>query len=183
MGSNRILILGVLAVVMVTGCIGGCMWMSYSNGEVRLRNQVAAQQKANETSFDTCWKVISQTAQIADQYKDSFKDIYSSLMEGRYGNARGGALMSWIKESNPEFSDKLYLKVAAAVEGQRTVFKRDQQKLIDLKREHDNLLMTMPSSWFVGSRPPVEIQIVTSTKTDVTFTTGKEDDVDLFGKK
>ena len=183
MGSNRILILGVLAVLVATGCLGGCMYMSYSNGEVRLRNQVTAQQKANETSFDTCWKIISQTAQIADQYKDSFKEIYPALMEGRYGNARGGALMSWITESNPELSTKLYDKVAAAVEGQRTVFKRDQQKLIDLKREHDNLLMTMPSSWFVGSRPAVEIQIVTSTKTDVTFATGKEDDVDLFGKK
>lgn len=183
MGSNRVLILGVLAVLVLTGLIGGCMYVSYSNSEVQLRNRVAAQQKANETSFDTCWKVISQVAQVAEQYKGAFKEIYPALMEGRYGNARGGALMSWITESNPDFSPKLYEKVAAAVEGQRTVFKRDQQKLIDLKREHDNLLMTIPSSWFVGGRPPVEIQVVTSAKTDATFAAGKEDDVKVFGDK
>jgi hypothetical protein len=27
-------------------------------------------------------------------------------MEGRYGNDRGGALMSWVQESNPNFDMK-----------------------------------------------------------------------------
>ena len=40
--------------------------------------------------------------------------------------------------------------------------------------------MTWPGSMFVGNRPEIEIAIVTSTKTEETFKTGKEDDVEVF---
>jgi hypothetical protein len=183
MSKGVVIMIVALLLVGFAVAIPGCMYVTYNNQEVRLRKKAEAQQKANETSFDTCWKVVSQIAQVADQYKEAFKEIYPKLMEGRYGNARGGALMSWVTESNPQFDTKLYEKVANAIEEHRLVFKRDQQKLIDIKREHDVLLETIPSSIFVGGRDAIEIQIVTSSKTEKTFTSGKEDDVDLFGKK
>lgn len=168
-------VLGVAVMVFL-------MYMSYSNSEVRLRNAVKAQQEANTTSFDTCWKIIQGQAQVADKYKDSFKEIYIGLMEGRHYE-KGGELMKFITESNPNFDIRLFEKVSNSIEGQRTSFMRDQQKLIDLKREHDNVLTTMPGSFFVGSRPQVEIKIVTSTKTEKTFQTGKEDEIDVFNTK
>lgn len=174
-------LIGLGVVVALVGMVF-MMYVSASNGEVRLRNAVVAQQKANETSFDTCWKIVQQQAQVTDKYKDAFKEIYVGLMEGRHYE-KGGSLFKFVMESNPKFDSKLFLKLATSIESQRTVFKRDQQKLIDLKREHDNMLTTIPSSWFVGSRPPVEIKIVTSTKTTEAFNSGKEDDVDLSPKK
>jgi hypothetical protein len=170
---------GALVGLVVMGFL---MYMSYSNSEVRLRNAVKAQQEANTTSFDTCWKIIQGQAQVADKYKDSFKEIYVGLMEGRHYE-KGGNLMKFITEANPTFDIKLFEKVSNSIEGQRTAFMRDQQKLIDMKREHDNILTTMPGSFFVGSRPPVEIKIVTSSKTEKTFQTGKEDEVDVFKKQ
>lgn len=165
--------------VVILALVGVFMYMSYSNSEVRLRNAVTAQQTANETSFDTCWKIIQGQAQVAEKYKDSFKEIYIGLMEGRHYE-KGGALMKFITEANPAFDIKLFEKVSNSIEVQRTAFMRDQQKLIDLKREHDNVRMTAPGSWFVGSRPPVEIKIVTSTKTGEAFKSRKEDDIDVF---
>lgn len=166
---------GVLVVLVATVFI---MYASYSNSEVRLRNAVVAQQKANETSFDTCWKIIQQQAQVADQYKNGFKEIYVALMEGRHYE-KGGTLFKFITEANPNFDVRLYENISNSIEGQRIVFKRDQQKLIDLKREHDNMLTTIPSAWFVGSRSPVDIKIVTSTKTTEAFDSGREDNLDL----
>jgi hypothetical protein len=174
-------LIGVGVLVALVGMIF-MMYASASNSEVRLRNAVTAQQKANETSFDTCWKIISQQAQLTDKYKDGFKEIYVGLMEGRHYE-KGGALFKFVTESNPKFDVQLFVKLATSIEAQRTVFKRDQQKLIDLKREHDNVLMTIPSSWFVGSRSPVEIKIVTSTKTTEAFNSGKEDNIELTPKK
>lgn len=162
--------------------MGLMMYMSYSNSEVRLRNAVKAQQEANTTSFDTCWKIIQGQAQVADKYKDSFKEIYVGLMEGRHYE-KGGNLMKFITEANPTFDTKLFEKVSNSIEGQRTAFMRDQQKLIDMKREHDNILMTMPGSFFVGGRPPVEIRVVTSSKTEKTFESRKEDEIDVFKKQ
>lgn len=173
--------LAVVGAVLALGLMFGLMYMSYSNSEVRLRNAVTAQGKANETSFDTCWKIIQGQAQVSEKYKDSFKEIYVGLMEGRHYE-KGGNLMKWITEANPAFDIKLFEKVANSIEAQRTAFMRDQQKLIDLKREHDNLLTTMPGSWFLGGRPPVEIKVVTSSKTEKTFQDGKDDDVDVFKK-
>lgn len=172
----------VVGVVVAIAFSAFLMYASISNAEVRLRNAVTAQQKSNETSFDTCWKIIQQQGQVADQYKDGFKEIYVGLMEGRHYE-KGGSLMKFIQENSPVFSEKLFEKVSNSIEVQRTVFKRDQQKLIDLKREHDNMLVTIPSTWFVGSRPPVNIKIVTSSKTEATFDTGKEDDLDISPKK
>ena len=103
-------------------------------------------------------------------------------MEGRHYD-KGGQLMKFITEANPNFDIRLFEKVANSIEGQRTGFMRDQQKLIDMKREHDNVLTTMPGSLFVGSRPPIEIKVVTSTKTEKTFETRKDDDVDVFKKQ
>lgn len=175
--------LGLFGVLTVLVLVVGGMFFSISNQEVGLRNQVKAQQENLKVVFDTTWKIIQQQAEVADEYKDAFAKIYPSLMSGRYGNKRGGALLSFVKESNPEFNIKLYEKLANSIEAQRITFAGEQKKLIDLKREHDTLRQTFPAKFFVGSRPEIPIEIVTSDKTDAAFQTGKENDVKLFGKK
>lgn len=171
-----------VAVVLLLVAVFGLMYASASNREVSVRQKIEAQQKNLEVVFDNTWKVIQQTAEVADQYKEAFAKIYPELMQGRYGNARGGALLSFITESNPTFDTKMYEKVANAIESQRNTFTAAQSALIDYKREHDTLLKTIPSSWFVGSRPEVEIRLVTSARTDAAFSTGKDDDVQVFKK-
>lgn len=176
----KAVIAGVAVLLVLVVVIYFAMSVSYSNGEIRLRKQVVAQQKSNEAVFDNTWKIIQQQAGIATEYKDAFRQIYPELMQGRYGNARGGALMSWIQEHNPQFDPRLYEKVANSVEVQRTIFTNEQRKLIDLQREHATMLETFPGSWFLAGRQSVEIKIVTSAKTETAFATGKDDDVDLF---
>lgn len=174
----------IVAIVLMAifGGIVGLMYISSNNNEISLRNQATAQQKNLEVVFDRTWKVIQQEAQVADQYKEAFKEIYPALMEGRYGNARGGALLSMITESNPNFDVKLYDRLSSAIEAQRTDFAREQKRLLDIKREHDDVRLKFPGSFFVGSRPEIVVVIVTSSKTDDAFRTGKEDDVTLFKK-
>lgn len=163
----------VLALVVVF------MYISANNAEVGLRNRGKAKQKANTTTFDNCWKTVQQLAQVADKHKDAFKEVFVGLNEARHYD-KGGQLFKFITESNPAFDSALYQKVANAIEAHRAEFTRDQKELIDIKREHDDLLAKIPSSWFVGSRAPLEIVIVTSSKTEDTFRSGKEDDVDVF---
>lgn len=168
-------IVGVLLLCSL-GLFG--MYMSYSNSEVALRNQIQAVQKSNEAVFDNTWKIIKQQAKVADKYKDAFKDIYKGIMSERYSKG-DGSLMKWIQESNPNFDVRLYEKVSNSIEEQRLSFLREQQKLLDLKREHDNLRLQIPSAWFVGSRPAIEVTIVTSSKSEAAFATGKDNDTSL----
>lgn len=157
-------------------------WVSANNNEISLRNQIEAQKQTCQAFYDKLWKVISQKAQVAEQYKTAFKEIYPELIAGRYGDEKGGTLMKWITESNPNFDVSLYKDLSASIEAERAGFFMEQKKLIDLDREHKNLRQKFPSSIFVGSRPDVEYTIITSDKTEEVYKTGKENDVELFKK-
>jgi len=170
-------LIGALIIVILTAII---MYFTISNSEVRLRSQVDAQKKNVEAVFDNTWKIIQQQAQVSSEYKDSFREIYSEIMGERYDNARGGALMSWITEQNPNFDVSLYKTLQISIEAQRTNFTREQKKLIDLKREHDVYLTVFPNSLFVGGRPKIEITIITTEKTKEVYRTSEENDVNLF---
>ena len=170
-----VVLLGVIGLAV----LGVIMYFQYSNQEIGLRNQLQAQQKVNEAVFDQVWKVLSQQAGVADKHKDSFKEIYVDVMNAR-GTNKGGEFMKWVTESNPQFDGKLFEKLMVSIEAQRSIFTNEQKKLIDLSRAHNDLLQKAPSSFFLSSRLPVEIKIVTSSKTEETFATGKEDDVELF---
>ena len=180
--KSTVLLVVAGAVLLFSGIVV-LMGISTSNHEIGLRNQAAAQQKANEVVYDKVWKVIQQIAGVAEQYKASFKDIYHDIMSERYqGDSKQAPLFKWIQEQQPNFSPEMYLKIDDAIQGERAEFAMVQKRLLDIKREHDNLLQQFPSSLFVGGRTHLDIKIVTSTKTDKTFASQKEDDVDLFKK-
>lgn len=161
-----------------------------SNTEIRTRNTGKAQQEVCAAFFDKMWKVLQQDAQVADQYKEAFKQIYPDLIAGRYSqkDANGnflkndGSLMKLIVESNPAFDTSLYNKLMNAIEGQREGFFVEQQKLIDIDLQHKNMRMTFPKSMVIGKRADLGIVIIKSLKTDDAYKSGQENDVDLFKK-
>lgn len=173
-------VVGSIAALVLLLVVG---YISTSNDEISTRQEVKAQQKNVAVVFDNTWKILQQQAGVSDEYKNSFMEIYPKLMEGRYGNARGGALMSWIQEANPNFDTSLYKKLMDSIEIQRTTFTREQTHLIDLQREHTTKLQTFPGSIFLAGRQPEEIKLVTSAKTEAAFQSGQDNDVDLFKKE
>lgn len=179
-GKKIGIIAGVVFILLIGFLIVGFVGMKYSyqNDEVELRNQAKAQQEANKIIYDKVWKVISQKAQITDKYEKAFKDIYVQIMDKRYADKN--LLFKFVTEQNPNFSTEMYTQLSNAIEGNRAEFANVQMRLVDIKREHDNLRMKFPSSIFVGDRPELDIQIVTSTKTENVFKSGKDDDVKLF---
>ena len=56
-----------------------------------------------------------------------------------------------------------------------------EKELIDLKREHDTLINRFPNNLYyrVLGVTPIDVKVVTSTKTEQTFETGKDDEVEL----
>jgi hypothetical protein len=171
------LIIGIIAAVLVG--IGLISYLTISNSEIKTRNLALAEQENCEIYFDKMWKILKQQAGVADQYKTAFKEIYPELIEGRYSNG-GGKMMQWVQEHNPKFDASMYNKLMNSIEAQREGYFVQQKKLIDIKRTHDNLLMTAPSSWFVGSRSALEINIIKAAKTKDIYSKGEENDIDLF---
>lgn len=177
--SKNYTIIGiVIAVVFLIG-IGFTMNISYSNKEVKLVNQFNMEMKNREATFDNMFKVIAQTAQVAEKYKESFKDIYVHITSERY-DKDDGVLMKWVQESNPNFDSKLYEKLASEIEIKRQEFLMVQRKLMDIENQHNNLLDVVPSAWFLSGKQRLEYKVISSTRSKQVMETGVEDDIDVF---
>lgn len=168
-------VIGVMVIIILFA-----MNISIENNEIDLRETTVAQNKRCETYFDKMWKILTQKAGVTIQYKDAFMEIYPKLIEGRYSQG-DGSLMKWIQESNPDFDTSLYKDLMKSIEIERTGFFNEQSILIDMQREHKVYLQKAPSRWFLDDNlKPVDIKVITSSRTDEVYRTGKEDDIELF---
>jgi beta-lactam-binding protein with PASTA domain len=180
MNKTLIAVLGLAGTFAVGLLLIVFMWMNYSNSEVRLRNAIVAKQKDNQNEMDAMWKNISQTAQVADKDRQSLMQIFNGYAQARSGEGDNQAIFKWIKESVPNVDTKTFQNLQNIIVSQRDGFKFRQKELLDLNREHDNIIDTYPSHLFVGGRGKIDVVIVTSTRTDNAFKTGKDDDTKLF---
>ena len=99
-----VIIAAILGIFVISGI---SMYFSYNNQEISLRNEAEAQRGKIEGLHDKMWKVISQKAQISQEYASSFDQIYTHIMSERY-DAGDGSLMKWITEANPQFDSSSY---------------------------------------------------------------------------
>lgn len=179
---GKIIVFGVIALVAVMFAFWA---IGVSNDEKKLYLTGKAAQHDNEVVFDNTWKKIQSEASVTEKYKDGFKEIYVGIMNGRYGNDKDSGketLMKWVQESNPTFDISLYSRLMNTIEASRDEFTMNQKKLIDIDRQHKTMKATFPNSLIIGGRPDLDIKLVTSSKTEAAFNTGKDDDVDPFGK-
>ncbi len=180
-GAAMIAILSTFGGLLIVGAIVVLVGVGISNDEIDLREQCNAQQEANKAVKDKTWKVVKQKAGILDKYATDFQKAFGGIMSERYqGETQGAPMFKWIKEHNPEYSTEMYKDLADAVEANQTEFLNVQKRLIDIKREHMNILKKWPSKMVVGDRDTLEIIIVTSSTTKKVFETGEDNDVDLF---
>lgn len=180
MTKNRKITLVVVGLLAIIGLTVGVYGVNTSNYEIDLRNQAEAQYEVNKSYADKMWKTIQQQAEVSNEYKDAFMEIYPELIAGRYSTERGGALMSWITEANPDFDVSLYGKLMNTIEAQREGFFNEQKKLISIMKQHEDLREKFPSALFVGGREKLDYPIVTSKETEEIFETGQENDIKLF---
>ena len=183
MNLQKIVGLTVVGIVLVLGFSIFGMYVSYNNQAVALVKKGDAQKGNVEAVYDNMWKILSQKAQVTDQYKDTFKEIYPKLIEGRYSKG-DGTLMKWIQESNPNFDISLYKDLMKSIEIERDNFTAQQKIMLDIKREHETLCNSIPAKWFISdaNAKPIEYIVISSTKSKEVVKTGVDDDVDLFKK-
>lgn len=181
MSKKLIITLSVVVIAVVLAIMFFSMSISYSNREAKLVNQFNMEMKNREATFDNMFKDISQIAQIAEEYKESFKDIYVHITSERY-DKDDGVVMKWIQESNPQFDTKLYDRLANTIEVRRQEFLLVQRKLMDIENQHNNMLDVFPSSLFLSGRQRLDYQVISSTNTKKVMESGVEDDIDLFKK-
>lgn len=177
--AKKITLISLVVIVVIAAFSVFGIYLSANNQERQLRNLAEAQRGKIETEYDAMWKIIQQKAKVTDEYKDSFKEIFIGIIDGRYAQG-DGSLMKWIQESNPNFDSSMYKDLMATIDIKRTEFMNTQNRMLDIIREHKNLCMTAPTCWFITNKAEIEYTIVSSTKTKETIQTGIEDNIELF---
>ena len=106
MNTKNIIRIAVAIIVVIFGIAGCGSYVSYNNSEVALRNEVEANIQDLENVYDKMWKIISQKAQISQEYKSSFDEIYTHIMDSRYDKGDGGqdqaALHLFLPQTPPD---------------------------------------------------------------------------------
>lgn len=179
MKSSTVTILSIVGIILIGVITYLGMMFSYQNEEIRYVNMYKAENQKIEAVYDNMWKQIKQIAQVADKYEESFKNIYVEITDKRY-DKDNGVLMKWITESNPEFDTSLYGKLSAVIEVERKRFLNAQTKIIDIVREHNNMLDVVPSKWFLSGREYLEYEVISSTQSKNVMDTRLDEDIDIF---
>ena len=133
-----------------------------NNQEISLRKAAEAQHKVIESVHDTMWKVIKEKANVSEKYRETFESIYPEIIAGRYKDSKD---MLWIKEDNPDFDVSLYADLMQAIEVQRMLFSESQKRMVDIVREHDTLINSIPHKWLISNRTPIDYVVISSGKT------------------
>lgn len=183
MNTKAIVAIAIALVISLLALIGFSMSVNIKNREIDMREGILGQQKKTKTHHTNMWNILKEQAQVTDQYKEAFEKIFPEIIAGRYEKG-DGSLMKWIQEANPDFKTNLYEELMQSIRIERNGFINEQDRLIDMQREHTAYLRKWPNTWFLDSSlKPVEIQIVSSTRTNEAFEKGVEDDIELFDKK
>lgn len=180
-------ILSVIGIFIVSILIFVIMYFSYNNSETRIRNAIVAKQRDNTSQLDNTVKVISQNAQVTSEQREALKDVIVGNAEARAGSRGSGNLATLVHEAVPNMDQttQTYRQLMNTITAARNQWTENQRELLDLSREHNNMLTLQPSAFFcvtLGGKQPIEVTIVTSTRTEESFKTGKDDDTDLFKK-
>jgi len=167
--------LSILAVcgILILGIL--CWGIGTRNRAISLENRFNACVSENKTSMDNMWKTIQQKYQIKNDYAKETQSLMQAAVEGR----KGGDLFKMVTESMQGLDPSIYKDLLATIEGKRDQFKRSQDMQISIKNEHDNMRTQFPASLICGSRPEIVLKLVTSSKTEESFETGREDDVKI----
>ena len=172
---------GLLITLVVVLIVGGALvaWgVGVSNTEKRLVNKIEAQQEATEVFYTKLWEILKSKAGVTEEYAEQFKEIQFGIMEGRYST--GGEMMKWIQEANPEFDASLYKDLMNSIEGERNGFFIEQKKLVDMEKQHKDMLEVFPKSVILKNRDAVTITVLKNVATKEAFETGTDSSPELF---
>lgn len=141
-----------------------CMFMyfNYNNQHVDYHTRYDAEEGVVEARLDNMWKIISDKFSMSQQYADDFKEV-AKINASNFGE--GGEMWKWVQATYPQLDASVYKDVMATIESERKGLENAQKKIIDIVREHNNLISKVPSSWFISDKTKMEWTVISSNET------------------
>lgn len=183
MNNSKYIKFGFIGLVIIMVIIFISSFISFSNDEISLRNTF--EQKIDERTafYDKMSKIFNQKSQIAVKNDSSFRQNINIIMEGRKDSEQ--VLFKWIQETNPNANysevSALYKDLSRTIEAQREGFFHQEKVLQDIVRQHKNLILTFPGSFYniFFSRELLKYKTIQSSLTEEVMRTGTDNNTKL----
>lgn len=174
----------VVGVVCLLFFLFTTIWLStIYNRAATLENTYNMKVKDNSSEFDNTFKKISQTFQIAEHKKGAFREILVDYAAARTPEGAGKVMM-WIKENAPAVDLSLYDNTQNIIVSSRDGWTMRQKELVGIAEEYNKQLVQFPGNIILKlfGFKMIDPKVITSTRTEKAFETGKDDDLSLTPK-
>lgn len=173
MGCGVFMLVGVIFVLSAFGFVIGSV-----NREATLRSSIEAQENYREASYDNMKKVINQQAQLPPAARKDLEKLLPLVVSGR----SGGSVFKSVQEKYPEFNMPLYMNLSRTIESERNSFLTAQEKLFDLKAQHDSLRRSAVSGTVLtvfGRNSEIKVKVISSDDAKAVVQSGTDNDTKL----
>lgn len=109
----------------------------YNRRERDLRNEAEAHRKILESTYDRIWKEIKTRCGLSEEHRRSFNNVYPSLLDREMDD---DTMLNWILDCNIDFDPEEYPIVMENIEDDRAKFVAHQRRMMNIIREHRELL-------------------------------------------
>lgn len=165
-------IISLISVLAIGGIVILGMYFSYNNKHVGYHNQYDAQVGVVETRLDNMWKIISDKFSMSQEYANDFKEV-AKINATNFG--QGGEMWKWVQATYPQIDATVYKEVMSTIESERKGLENAQKRIIDIAREHNNLVMMVPGKWFISDQTPLEWVVISSKESKTIMITHEDE--------
>lgn len=178
--NKKVLVIGAVCLGLFVFVMSG---ISVYNNQAELGNLYEMKVKANEAEFDNMWKKIKQTAQIPEQKKDAFKEVFIEYAQARTSDS-AGSVVNFVRESNPNLDLGVYDNLMNTINGSRDSWTMRQTELVDIARQYNQNMVVFPRNLYLKVFfSKINPKVISSGKTKETFESGEDNDLDLFERR
>lgn len=175
-GSVGIAVAGVIAVLAA-----GCVFSYFSAASYGNRTEVAL-----KTGYDDGQNILSSgyqqlkgVAGVTKLATQDQRELFDSVVTGRYGPNGSQAVFQMITEQNPVQDPKLYQKVQQVVEGTQKEFQNWQTGFLDKRGQYETALGSPWQGMWLGFAgypkvDPAKYKIISSAGASEAFRTGQQ---------
>lgn len=174
---------GVFAFLLLTAIISFSAIWTHRNEVVALDEGIKSQHVSNKSNYDNMWKSFKEMAQITDMQTDDIKKVYTDIITGRYQKDEN-VLMKMVQENNPQLDTKVYTKLQNQIASSRKEFDNNQKNIADKVREYNTAVRKYVIMNIIFRFEELDANkfVVTSERTEKTFETGKDNEINIKGE-
>lgn len=189
----KYLLMAFAMFALVVSLLGGFVLLGYNsflNQSLNFEVGIQTQFKNNQNVYDNGYKRVQEMAQVPKLQQQALQQLFVATISARQYD-KGGELMKFIQEQNPNLDQRTFIKIQQAIEEYRQSFQNSQTELLSKKQAYLSFLTATTNGRFnnqiaslLGSPFPRidlnKIDIVTSDKTQRTFDTLKDEPLNLL---